>query len=304
MKALVYSEPERFKVMDVPVPEIKDNQILLKVKSCGICKTDVHIHRCHFISKFPLIPGHEFAGLVEGIGSEVKDIKVGDRVVCDNTVLCGYCYWCKRNVPLYCENFYSMGVTGPGGFAEYAAVNYDKCFKIPEKLSFDEASFTEPTACVVHGMDVIDVNCGDEVILFGAGPTGMIIAQMIRYGGASRVVVAAPRRFKLDILNELGITETIKIDREDWNANEKMIKKMYPRGFDIVIDAAGSAGVTQQAIKYTKRGAKVVIYGVCDKNDTIQISPYEIFEKELKIIGSFAQTHCFDRALAYLLNRV
>jgi len=300
MKALIYSQPEKYEIKEVPIPEITDNQILLKIKSCGICKTDVHIHKGDFISQFPLIPGHEFTGVIEKLGSKVKGLNIGDRVTCDNTILCGNCYWCKKDRPLYCENFYSMGVTGPGGFAEYAAVNFDKCFKFSDNLSFDEASFTEPIACSIHGMDTIDITFGDEVLLLGSGPTGMILAQLIKYGGASRIVVAASKKFKLDVLNKIGISDTLQIDRNDWKANRYKIKKLYPDDFDIVLDATGSAPVIEEAIKFTKKGAKLVIYGVCDKKDRISLSPYEIFEKELKIIGSFAQTHCFDRAVKYL----
>lgn len=300
MKALVYDRPERFDIKEVPIPDIAPNQVLVKVMSCGVRRTDEHIHKGHFISKFPLTPGHEFSGTVEKMGSEVKGLKLGDRVACDNTVLCGTCYWCRKGKPLYCENFYSMGVTGPGGFAQYAAVNYDKCFTFSEDLSFDAASFAEPTACSIHGMYTIDVSFGDKIILFGSGPTGMILAQLLKFGGASKIVVAAPKKSKLDVLNRLGIKDTIQISRDNWKENDCRIQGAYPRGFDIVIDATGSAKVIQEIIKYTRRGAKLVIYGVCDEKDTITVSPYEIFEKELKIMGSWCQTHCFGLAVKYL----
>ncbi|AOY74495.1 zinc-dependent alcohol dehydrogenase family protein [Clostridium formicaceticum] len=297
MKALVYTEPRNFNIMEVDTPACKENQVLIKVAACGICKTDVHIHNGQFLSKFPLTPGHEFTGVVEAVGSKVTAFKKGDRVVADNTVLCGECYYCRRNQPLYCENFHSLGVTGPGGFAEYVIVNQDKVFGISDGLSFDIASFAEPTACAVHGMDRIDVQNGDNVLMFGAGPTGIILAQLLKYGGAGNIVVAAPSKFKLDILEELGIAETVVIDKQDESVHEEKIKSMYPKGFDIIIDATGAASVTQSCFKYAKKGSKIVIYGVCDEADRISISPYEIFANEYKIIGSFAQTHCFDRAI-------
>lgn len=296
MKALVYSEPGKFGIKEIDKPECKENQVLIKVVKCGICKTDVHIHNGKFLSKFPLTPGHEFTGTIESTGSKVTAFKPGDRVVADNTVLCGECYYCRRNQPLYCENFYSLGVTGPGGFAEYVVVNQDKVFSISDDLSFEVAAFTEPTACAIHGMDMIDVQNGDNVLMFGAGPTGIILAQLLKYGGAGKVVVAAPSQFKLDILNGFGI-QTVKIDRNDDSEAEKEIKAMCPKGYDIIIDATGSAAITQACFKYTKMGSKIVVYGVCDENEKISISPYEIFSREYKIIGSFAQTHCFDRAV-------
>ena len=296
MKALVYSKPEEFSIKEIPVPKCGDNQVLIKVVACGICKTDVHIHKGHFISEFPLTPGHEFTGFIEVAGSGVTAFKPGDRVVADNTVLCGECYYCRRNQPLYCENFYSLGVTGPGGFAEYVAVNQDKVFKISDSLSFDVASFTEPTACAVHGMDMIDVQNGDNILMFGAGPTGIILAQLLKHGGAGNMVVAAPSQFKLDILKKMGI-RTVKIERDNDSVNEAAIKEICPQGYDIIVDATGSSKITQACFKYAKKGSKIVIYGVCDEADKISISPYEVFSNEYKIIGSFAQTHCFDRAL-------
>lgn len=300
MKALVYNEPQKFGISDIDIPDYKKNQVLIKVKSCGICKTDLHIHNGSFISKFPLVPGHEFSGIVEKVGAEVNGLRPGYRVVADNTVLCGKCYYCRRNQPLYCENFYSLGVTGPGGFAEYVVVNQDKVFHISDRLAFDEASFAEPTACAVHGMDMIGLKPGDDVLLFGAGPTGIILAQLLKYGGAGSLVVAAPTQFKLDVLKEYGITETILVDRKDSGIHRQKLMELYPKGFDVIIDATGSASVIQECTQYAKNGAKIVVYGVCNEEDRISLSPYEIFSKELKIIGSFVQTHCFDRAIKYL----
>jgi len=302
MRAIVYSEPERFLLKQVDKPKCNEDQVLIKVKFCGVCKTDVHIHKGSFISRFPLTPGHEFTGIVEEVGSSVVKFKVGDRVVGDNTVLCGDCYYCRRNQPLYCDNFYSLGVNGPGGFAEYVLVNADKVFSLSDDLNLEEAAFTEPTACAVHGMDMIGVRPGDDVLLFGAGPTGIILAQLLKHGGAGNVLVAAPTRSKLNLVEELGVGGTILVDRNDARQHEKEIKALFPQGFDIIVDATGAAAITGSCLQFARKGAKVVIYGVCDEDDRISISPYEVFAKELKIIGSFAQTHCFDRALKYLEN--
>jgi len=295
----VYHAPANFEIAELPTPVCKPNQVLIKVELCGICKTDVHIHHGHFISQFPLTPGHEFTGYVDQLGSAVTAFKKGDRVVADNTVLCGECYHCRRNEPLYCENFVSLGCTDPGGFAEYVVVNQDKVFPISDDLSFEDASFAEPTACAVHGMDMIDVQNGDRILMFGAGPTGIILAQLLKHGGAGELVVAAPSQFKLDVLTGMGI-KTVKISRDSDKEQEAEIRTYAPHGFDIIIDATGSAKITQECFKYAKKGSKIVVYGVCDEKDRISISPYEIFSKEYKIIGSFAQTHCFDRAVQAL----
>lgn len=301
MKALVYTAPREFRIKEIEYPKLGENQVIIKVKACGVCKTDIHIHNGEFISQFPLTPGHEFTGEIEEVGSRVTAFSKGDRVAADNTVLCGECYYCRRNQPLFCENFYSLGCTGPGGFAQYVVVNQDKLFPI-ESLSFEEASFAEPTACAIHGMDVIDVQPGDDVLLFGAGPTGIILAQLLRYGGAANLIVAAPTQFKLDIAKDLCADHVVPVDRNDYSRHTREIKRLFPKGFDIVVDATGAADITEHSLQFAKYGAKIVVYGVCPEDARITVSPYEIFRKELKLIGSFAQTHCFDRALKYLEN--
>ncbi|UOF90413.1 zinc-dependent alcohol dehydrogenase family protein [Fodinisporobacter ferrooxydans] len=303
MKAVLYEKPLEFSVKEVENPEIKDQQVLIEVKACGVCKTDVHIHHGEFISGFPLVPGHEFVGEVVKVGAAVKDFKPGDRVAADNTVLCGHCYYCRRNQPLFCENFYSLGCNGSGGFAEYVVVNHDKVFPIGD-LSYDEAVMIEPTACAVHGIDVIDVKPGDDILMFGAGPTGIVLAQLLKHAGAANLVVVASDKTKLDLIKKLAADNVIVMDRSDYSKHETEIKSLFPKGFDIIVDATGAKEVIEHCPQFAKYGAKIVIYGVAEENDRISISPYEIFRKELKIIGSFAQTHCFDRAIKFIQNGI
>ncbi len=303
MKAVYYQKAQDFSVKEVSDPIIKDNQVLIKVKACGVCRTDIHLHHGEFMAQFPLIPGHEFAGEIVQVGKAVPELKVGDRVCGDNTELCGHCYYCKRNEPLYCENFYSLGVNGPGGFAEYVAVNHDKVFPLGD-LSYDEAVMVEPTACAVHGLDVIDVKPGDDVLMFGTGPTGLILAQLLKHAGAANLVVVASDERKLAVAEELGADHTIRMDRTDYSRHEMKLKALFPQGFDVIIDATGAKEVIQHMPQFAKYGAKIVIYGVASIRDEITLSPYEIFRKELKIIGSFAQTHCFDRALKFIRSGI
>jgi len=303
MKALVYSAPGEFKVDDLPKPGIKDDEVLLKVLACGVCKTDLHIHEGQFIAEFPLTPGHEFIGEVVEIGKSSLGFQKGDIVVADNTVLCGHCYWCRRDKPLYCENFYSLGCTGPGGFAEYVAVKAEKVFSW-SKLPPEQGTMVEPTACAVHGTDVIDVQPGDKILLFGAGPTGLILAQLLKHAGASKLVVAAPSESKLELASRLGADDTVQIDKSNASKHTRRLQEGYPDGFDIVVDATGVPSVTEQMPQFAAFGAKLVVYGVCGEKDQISISPYEIFRKELKLIGSFAQTHCFGRAIDFIENGI
>ena len=209
MKAIQYTAPRQFAVVDLPKPEPGPHQVVIRVKACGICKTDLTIHDGSFLAKFPLVNGHEFAGVIDSVGSAVTKWKVGDRVTADNTELCGYCEPCRSDKPLYCENFNSHGCNMPGGFAEYVLNNHDKVFALSDKLSFEEATFTEPTACAVHGVDRIAPRFGDSILMFGAGPTGIILAQLLRRAGAGRMVIADPHADKLDILRKYGFTDLV-----------------------------------------------------------------------------------------------
>jgi D-arabinitol dehydrogenase (NADP+) len=299
MKAVYYEAPRTFSVTEVPVPSPGPDQVLIKTATCGVCKTDVHIHQGEFISEFPLIPGHEFTGVVEQVGSRVFDVVIGTRVAVDNTVLCGHCYYCRKNQPLYCENFYSLGCNGPGGFAEYVVANHDKVFPIGN-LSFEEAAMIEPTACAVHGLDRIQLAPGSDVLMFGTGPTGIVLAQLLRHSGALNLVLVGSDPTKLALAGRLAQADTVLMDRSNYQRHQQAINERYPRGFDVVIDATGAISVLQDCPRYARHGGKLVIYGVTHETDVMSINPYEIFHKELSIIGSFAQTHAFDRAIQYL----
>ena len=297
MRAIVYDKPKEFEVRNIPVPECNENQVLIRVYCCGICKTDVHQHSGEFIVDFPLIPGHEMAGTVVKVGAMVPNFKVGDRVTVDDTGQCGTCYFCQNDMPLFCENFTSKGANTPGAFADYLVADFDKVFKLADHITFEEGCFSEPTACAIHGMDIIAPKEGDHILLFGSGSTGIILAQLLNHCGAGSLTVAAPSKDKLDILNNLGIKETYQISRDDAESNREAILEQHPHGFDIVVEATGSAMVAEEAIKYLKKNGKLILYAVYNAADRISISPYEIFEKQIKITGSFAQYHCFPRAV-------
>lgn len=299
MKAVVYDRPRHFSVTDVPTPEPGPDEVRLRSSITGLCGTDLHIHEGGFFAAYPLIPGHEIVGVVDEIGAEVEDLRPGQRVAADNTVLCGKCYFCRRDQPLFCRNFYSLGVNGPGAFAEYLVVRAEKCFPVDD-LPLDTAVMVEPTACAIHGMDVLDLKPGSDVLLFGAGPTGLVLAQLLVHGGAARLTVAAPTEFKLDLARSFGVDETVRIDRSDPAGAAARLRHMTEQGFDVVIDATGSAPLVEQCVSLVRDGGTVLIYGMGGEQDRIPFSPYEVFRRELTIKGSFAQTHCFDRSIAVL----
>jgi D-arabinitol dehydrogenase (NADP+) len=299
VRAVVYSAPRVFEVTTLPTPEPGAGEVRLAVELAGMCGTDLHIHEGGFFSKYPLTPGHEIVGRVDSMGDGVEGLIVGQRVVADNTVLCGHCPSCRRDKPLYCSNFYSLGVNGPGAFADYVTVLAEKCFPADD-LSLGAAVMTEPTACAIHGMDVLGARPGSDVLVFGAGPTGLVLAQLLVHGGAARVTVAAPTEFKLALARTYGIDKTVQIDRGDPGASLPTLRDNAPDGYHVVVEATGAVAVGEMCLPLTRDGGTVLIYGMADESAVLAVHPYEVFRRELTVKGSFAQTHCFDRALGVL----
>jgi len=292
MKALVYSAPATYAVTDVPTPEARGHGVLLRVRACGFCKTDLHIHQGHFFSAFPLIPGHEFAGEVVAVGDAVSRVAVGDRVVADNQRQCGVCDACRRGQPLFCEHVVAQGVNAPGGFAEYVLVDESQVYPLADAISFAEGTMVEPTACAVHGIDIIRPRAGDEVVQFGAGPTGLVLAQLLRRQGVSRLVISDLSPRKLALAARLTGAETVLAGPDSMRA----MHERNPHGFDIAIDVTGVSRVAEGLPPFARNGGKIVYYGVCPEDDRIRISPYEMFRRELTILGCFSQVDTFDRA--------
>ncbi|KAG9311768.1 chaperonin 10-like protein [Chiua virens] len=300
MRALWYTEPQNFEIKEVPIPQVGDDDVLLKVSCCGVCGTDAHIHDGEFISKFPLIPGHESIGTVVEMGKNVKGFDIGDRAVADVGITCGNCFFCRRGRSLLCENFNARGVTLPGGFAEYIAYQQNKLYKI-KNLTDEEATLLEPAACAIHGLDRLNPPVGAEVLLIGAGPTGLILAQLLKLNGAVKVVIAANKGVKMDIAKQLDAgDEYIELDRKDPDAQWAKLKADNPYGFDIVVEATGVEKLANEAINYVRRGGTLMVYGVYENKALVHWPPSKIFGDEITIIGSFSQTYSFPRAVAYL----
>jgi D-arabinitol dehydrogenase (NADP+) len=299
MKAVVYEAPRNFQIKEVATPEPGPGEVLVEVEMAGMCGTDLHIHEGGFFSTYPLTPGHEIVGRVASVSAGTDDVLLGKRIVADNTVLCGNCSYCRKDQPLFCRNFYSLGVNGPGAFADFVRVRTEKCF-LADDLGLQTAVMTEPTACAVHGMDVLSLRPGSDVLIFGAGPTGLVLTQLVLHGGAARVTVAAPTEFKLELAREYGADRTVRIDRASPRTAHDILRADVADGYDVVIEATGALAVAEMCVPLTRDGGTVLIYGMAGEEDALAIHPYEVFRRELTIKGSFAQTHCFDRALLAL----
>lgn len=293
----MYDAARTFSVREVPTPEAGPGDVLIKVLRTGICGTDLHIHEGHFNARFPLIPGHEVVGTVEAVGEGTRGFAAGDQVSVNPNVNCRQCAYCRAGRPLLCTELKGLGTNWPGSFAEYLSMPSEFVYSVAG-LDPDVAVFTEPASCAVHGLETLQVRPGSSALIFGAGPTGLLFAQLLKHGGAARVTVAASTQFKLDRALALGIDEVLLMDRSDLPASVGTLGEMSGGGFDIVVEATGSPSVGEQCVPLTRSGGTVLVYGVTEPTARVSFSPFDVFRREITIKGSFAEINSFPAAIA------
>lgn len=298
MKAVVYDVPWHWQLADLPEPEPGPGQVTLRVAATGVCGTDVHLDAGEFGPVYPLTPGHEIAGVVTAAGPGVTSPAPGELVAVDNMTACGHCTQCRRARPQFCATMAALGVTHPGGFAEYVLAQAGKCYPVGD-LSPEVAVFAEPLACVVHGLDVLGLRPGSDVLVVGTGPTGLLLTQLLRQAGSGRVTVAGRTPFKVDLARAGGADETILMTG-GLPGLDDAARDLAPEGFDVVVDATGDTGVLAACLPLAGIGGTLLVYGMAPEAAQLAVSPYDIFRRELTIKGSFAQCFSFDRAVAML----
>jgi D-arabinitol dehydrogenase (NADP+) len=296
MRSVVYDRPREHQLLEVPDPTPGAGEVVLRVTMSGICGTDVHIHNGNFGPRYPLTAGHEILGVVEALGEGVTEVSLGERVVYDTMVACGVCPNCQRQLPNYCTSIRAVGVTEAGGFAEKVLAVAARCHSV-EGIPDEVAVFAEPLACSLHALDRLALAPGSDVLLFGAGPSGLLLAQLLRHGGAGRLVVAAPTASKLALAEEYAADLTVQVDRDDEAGTLARLRELAPDGFDVVVDASGALSVLRNVLALTRDGGTVLVYGMAPEGESIPIEPNEIFRRQLTIRGTFSQAYTFERAL-------
>ena len=303
MKAVVYEAPRRFSVRDVAKPEPGPGEVRVRVIQTGVCGTDLHLHDGQFLAVYPMVPGHEVVGVVDALGDGVEameTVAVGDRVAVNPNASCGRCAYCREGRPLLCDDLTGIGSSLPGGFAEYLVAPALQVFSV-DGLADDVAVLVEPTSCAAHAVDVIAPRHGSTALVLGAGPTGILLAQLLRAAGASSVTIAAPTGFKLELAASLGVDRTFLMDRGDLAGDVRALSDLSGGpGYDLTVDATGAAAVAEVLLPLTRNGGTAVFYGVTDESDQVSISPYDMFRRELTIKGSFAEISSFPAAIAAL----
>ena len=299
MKALVYTKPYCFEYLDFPVPGIGDNDILIYVRACGICGSDVQGSTGKTGRRIPpLIMGHEASGIIEKLGKNVKGFEKGDRICFDSTVYCNQCGPCRMGYYNRCKNRQVLGVSTPdfkrqGAFAEYVAVPWWIVLKIPDDLSFAHAALLEPASIGLHAVNRAPVSSNDTVLLIGAGTIGLFILQAARLKGAGKILVADINEFRLNVAKKLGADGLINPLKTE--LIEIVSEETQNKGADVTFEAVGFAKTFRDAISATKTGGHLVAVGNLEKNAEFDLQ--ELVARELTFTGSYASSGEFRDAI-------
>jgi 2-desacetyl-2-hydroxyethyl bacteriochlorophyllide A dehydrogenase len=287
VKAVVIEKPGEMSVKEVPDPVPGPEELLVAVKACGICGTDLHIFDGEFgPARYPLIPGHEFSGEVVSAGERAPGGLVGRPVTVDPSVFCGRCRPCREGRGNLCDNWNALGDTMPGACAELVAVPYWNARPLPAGFDMSLAALVEPLSCAVHGYDVLRPKLGDRFLIYGAGTMGLLLAALAPRAGAVSVNVVEPNPRRRELALAMGASEAVgasaELEREG--------------GYDVVIDATGAVGAIEDALGHVARGGKFLQFGVTAVDAAARFSPFRLYNDEQTFSGSMAVLHSFDRA--------
>lgn len=297
MKSAVFYGKHDLRVEDHPMPEMGAHDVLIRVKACGVCGTDVHIYEgdpgAAEVTP-PTILGHEFSGVVEAVGSGVRNCRPGDRVCVDPNCYCGACEPCRNGVVHFCEHMIGYGTTVDGGFAEYCAVNERQVSQLGKNTSFEQGAMTEPVACCLHGIDLCEIRPGHQVVVIGGGMIGLLMVQLAKLAGAARVALLEPVESKREVGRQLGADVCIDSLHEDVGAR---LREAGITWVNTVIECVGRPSTIEQAIDLAGNKAVVMMFGLTKPDEAISVKPFQIFQKELELKSSYINPCTQKRAL-------
>ncbi len=287
MNALLLKEYMKLELTSMPEPDIAADEVLIRVRACGICGSDVHGLDGSTGRRIPpLVMGHEAAGEVAAMGANVCGLSTGDRVTFDSTIYCGQCFYCGRGEVNLCDNRQVMGVSpGPyrrhGAFAEYVAVPRRIVYKLPPELSYEQAAMIEAVSVAMHAVNLTPVRLGDTAVVIGVGMIGVLAVQALRAAGCSRVIAVDPNQQRLAMARELGATETSPT-AERYNA-------------DLCLECVGTKDSVLAAIASVRKGGLVTLVG--NVQPTVELPLQEVVTRQIRLQGSCASSGEYPAAI-------
>jgi threonine dehydrogenase-like Zn-dependent dehydrogenase len=288
VQALFYARVGEVSVGPLPDPEAQEGEVVIAVRASGICHTDIEIlHGNYGSSTFPLVPGHEYAGEVIAAGPGVDELRTGDRVVVDPNIACGTCRACRRGWAHLCEALGAYGVTRNGGFAERSVVRAQAVHRI-DAMPFHIAALAEPMGCVLNGLDAAYRPGAENALIFGAGPMGMLMAIALKQRGVARIMLVDVDESRLALAESFGF--------EPIPGGSAELSRLR-HGVDHVVEATGVPTVAQKLIGYVANGGVGHFFGVCPQAARVEVSPFEIFRRQIALVGSHSLNHNLPEAL-------
>lgn len=310
MKALVWHGQRDIRLEDVPEPSPDPGWVKIKVKWCGICASDIHEYtagpviiptkRPHPMTgkTAPVILGHEFAGEVVEVGSDVTGINVGDRVTVRPTMPCYECYWCRKGRHILCVRLATLGFAADGAYAEYVVTRADTIYQLPEGVTYEMGAFCEPLAVALHGVAQAKMAVGDTVAVVGTGPIGLLVITGAKAAGASNVFALGTRVNRNQVAKQVGAVEALNPREVD--AGKEISNRTNRRRADVVFDCVGTQESMQQALATSGRGGKIVVVGQPTESFAFPFGTLQGLEKE--IIGSSGYEDELPIGISYLVD--
>ncbi len=298
MKGNFFLGDGKFEVREMTFGQPGPHEVFVKNMACGICGTDVHIYHGEKGSAEvtpPVVLGHEYSGQVMAVGSEVTAVRVGDCVTIDPNIYCGKCYHCRKGQKQFCDSMIAVGVNFNGGFAEYSMVPETQVFAMNPEVGFEAMAMAEPLACCIHGIEQVSIKSGDLVTVVGGGAIGLLMVQLARLRGAGTVILSEPVQARREIGLQVGADYAIDPLAEEPLAQ---IQRLTGRkGVDVVIECVGKVFATKQAFDIADRGARLLLFSVPGVDSKFEMPLFDVFNKELKIYGSFVNPDTHQEAV-------
>ena len=295
MKAAVFLGNRKIQIQEPAIPEPAADQVLIKITGCGVCGTDAHIFSGELdVAKPPVVIGHEITGIIEAIGSKVSGFRPGQTISVDPVIACGKCSYCHSGQPNLCRNRTTIGYVWDGGFQQYMVAPATHIYPISAEVGIKGGILVETLACVINGHNRLQPQAGKSALILGAGTVGCLWNQLLRQSPITHLLQTEIVPFRQQMAAELGADHVI--NPRATNLAEAVFSK-FPEGVDYIIDATGDADAIAEALPLVRRGGTFMIFGVCAQNAKITISPFDIYEREMKIIASKMPPQTLDPAV-------
>jgi L-iditol 2-dehydrogenase len=295
MKQEVMTAPGKIEFHEIPIPNLNKNDVLVKIMRIGVCGSDIHVyHGKHPYTDYPITQGHEVSGKIDKIGSNVKNLKQGDKVTIQPQVVCDQCYPCTHGKYHICDDLKVMGFQTTGAGSEYFAVESEKIIKLPDDMTYEQGAMIEPCAVAVHavsrGGNIKDFN----VLVLGAGSIGNLVGQTAKALGAKAVMITDLSDFRLGIAQEVGIDFTINPTKV--NLSEEIVNAFGPNKADLIIECVGANETINSAIENARKGSDIIVVGVFGDKPATNLGFVQ--DRELKLIGTLMyQTEDYIKAI-------